>query len=130
MHAYFGNLTLIVLALVVDEIILKSYHSMIRSEKYAEQLVKDPFFRFSLDAFVSFKTILYLFYILILIVSQMAEFNPTMLSGDLESFISANKYSILLLIAVDRLISQFPKDREKIAVLSAEIKKRSTKDQG
>ncbi|MCL2816861.1 MAG: hypothetical protein FWD39_00540 [Clostridiales bacterium] len=130
LYVYLGNLALIVLFLVWDEGYLRSFRSkkivmQLKRELKKEQ-AKEKYYRwvqFLFDGFVSFKTMLYLFYILILIFSQIVEFNPELINKDLADFIFANKYSILLLIALDQLIGQFSKDREKIRDVSAEFEK-------
>ena len=129
--AYFGNLALIVLGLALDELILKMY----QSEKFVMELKKDMdaekgyrLVQWLMDNFVSFKTVLYLFYLFILIASQIIDSNPALLGEGLRSFILANSYSILLLIAFDVLIGQFSKDREKMQKISAKLKKSLTED--
>jgi len=113
LYAYLGNLALIIFALASDSITFKTYEIAMQSKKYVEKFKKSSFVRFHLDAFVSYKTTLYIFYIVILLLSQIVNSNPTLISDDLMNFISANEYGILLLIAVDLLIGQFSKDREK-----------------
>jgi len=127
LYAYLGNLALIVTALALDEIALK----MLQSEKHIMDMQKDGdiagqyhhYQKFLFDSFVSFKTVLYLFYVLILIVSQLVDFYPALMNESLKSFVFANRYSILILIAIDQLIGQFSKDRERIERLSAKLKK-------
>jgi hypothetical protein len=79
--------------------------------------------RWILDNYVSFKTALYLFYIIILIVSQIIEFNPALVDEELGVFILASRYSILFLMAFDMLIGQFSKDRDNTKKLSEELRK-------
>ena len=76
-----------------------------------------------LDSFVSFKTVLYMFYIFILIFSQIIDFYPALVGENIGNFISANSYSILLLIALDQVIGQFSKDRERVGKISEKLKK-------
>ncbi|MCL2146903.1 MAG: hypothetical protein FWH52_03750 [Synergistaceae bacterium] len=118
LFAYLGNLALIIIVLAMDELTLK----MIQSEKYITQIMKDendPREKFNslqmgLNNSFSFKTDLHLFYVFILIASQIIELYPTLVGEKLGNFIFANNYSILLLIAFDTLVSQFSKDRERI----------------
>ena len=129
LHVYLGTLAMIIVALAGDEIMHKTFRLTMQSEKYNTQLMKEPLFRLYLDAFTSFKTLLYLFYILLLIISQIISFYPVALNENLENFIFANSYSIVLLIAVDQLIGQFSKDRERMKGISAEFKKYLDEDE-
>lgn len=118
LYALLGNLVLIFLGLVWNKSMVKFYQSkrfmliMIRLSGSAKEYreVKTPTF----DGFVSFKTALYIFYIVIMIVSQIVEFYPMPFSGDLLNFIAANKYSILFLFALDRVIELAAPDRENL----------------
>jgi len=126
LFVYLVNLALIVLFLALDEAALKMWDS----EMIVERLKKEKdikkgyrYIQLYFDAFISFKTVLYLFYIFILIVAQIIDFYPTLLNENLKSFIFANNYSILLLIAADQLVGQFSKDRARIKNISVRIKK-------
>jgi len=125
-YVYLVNLVLIVLFLVLDEAVLRMWES----EKFVMQLKNEKNFRkdyryikLYFDAFVSFKTILYLFYIFILFAAQIINLYPTLINENLVNFVFANNYSILLLIATDQLIGQFLKDKRRIKKISAEIEK-------
>ena len=122
---YFGNLALIILGLVLDAYIRKILQSkdlakQLKTEKNPEQGYR--FFKLINENYVSFKTTLYLFYVIILIFSQIIVFYPTLLSENITNFITANNYSILLLIAFDMLSSQFSKDKERKLVISKQLK--------
>jgi hypothetical protein len=119
---------LIILSLAVDEF---SY-SYFPSKKLAVQIkeAKDVegsyrSIQWLLDSFVSFKTMLYLFYIFILLISQIIDFYPdsVLAGGGFGNFILINRYNIVLLIAIDKLIKHFAKDRERMDYASAELKK-------
>lgn len=116
-----ANLGLIILALVADEYAFKIYDAAMQSKKAINELKKSRLFRFHLDAHISFKAILYLFYISIMIFSQIVDAYPTLVSENLRNFIVANEYSILLLIALDLFSGQFVKDRERVKRLSEEF---------
>jgi len=125
LFAYLGNLALIVLVLVADELTIKS----VQSEKFLIKMEreKDPekyyqSVQLGLNNNVSFKTDLYVFYIFILIASQVVEFYPTLVGEGLVTFLLTNSYSILLLIAFDMLIGQFTKDRERTKKILEELK--------
>ena len=119
LYAYFGNLALIILGLALDEFTLKMLQS--EMEKDIEKIYR--YVQWMINNFVSFKKILYLFYVFILIFSQIIDSNPALVGEGLRNFILANSYSILLLIAVDALIGQFSKDRERMNKISAKLKK-------
>jgi len=124
--AYIGNLVIIVLALIVDELTLMFWQSskLVALMKNEEDVEKSyNFIQKYFDGFVSFKTVLYLFYIIILVVSQIVEFYPTIISENVADFIFANRYSILILIAFDQLIRQFSKDRRRIRRIEAKLKR-------
>jgi len=130
--AYLGNLVLIVLGLVIDEYALK----VIQSEKFVDQIKESGdieknyrMIRLYFDGFISFKTLLYLFYVVIMILSQIIVFYPALLNEGLMSFINANQYSILLLIAIDQIIGQFAKDRERIRIISEKMKEDLSENQ-
>jgi len=127
LYAYLWNLALIILGLALDEIMYRMY----QSENFAAQIKKEKdvekayrLIQWQLDNFVSFKTVLYLFYIVILVVSQIIESNPELIGESLGRFIHANNYSILVLIAFDTLIGQFSKDRERMKETSEKLKKK------
>ena len=111
--AYLGNLALIIVALVWDELNFKTYESLIKSKEALKELKGSRFFRYILESFISFKAALYLFYVLIMVFSKIIESYPALLNEGLGSFIAANEYSILLLIAVDLFSGQFVKDRKR-----------------
>ena len=126
LYAYFGNLALIVFGLAIDGYSQK----LLQSKKLVVQLKEDKnsekntrIVGMLIDSFVSFKTVLYLFYAFILIVSQIIDFYPLLVSENVKNFISANNYSILLLIALDMLTRQFSEDRERMQKLSEKFKK-------
>jgi len=131
-YAYLGNLALIILGLLLDELTLRMYRSErtardIKKEKNPEKALRA--LSWLTDSFVSFKASLYLFYLLLLIISQIIEFNPTLAGENLSNFILATKYSILLLVAYDLLLEQFSKDRKRMRELSAKFKKYLTEPQ-
>ena len=134
LYAFLANLALIVLGLAIDEYIIR----MFQSEKVLREIKKETekdkgksyrYMQWFLDNFVSFKTVLYLFYIFLLIASQIVEFNNTLISEDLGTFIITTRYSILLLVAFDMLISQFSKNKEKMNKIAVDFKKYFTEKQ-
>ncbi|MCL2787579.1 MAG: hypothetical protein FWD59_03680 [Micrococcales bacterium] len=116
--AYFGNLALIALALAIDEYSIR----LLQSRRLFEETKADHRqLRLLVDSFVSFKTVLYLFYILVLVLSQIVDFYPSLVGGQLGGFLLANRYSVVLVVAFDKLIGQFSQDREKREAVSAKL---------
>ena len=119
LYAYLGNLLLIIIGLIMDEHMIKSF----QSKKLAMQInqikkAKDRESNYRLikgilNSFVSFKTVLYTLYILILILAQVIDSYPTLFSEDMRSFILANNYSILIIVAFDLALGEFLRDRKK-----------------
>ena len=133
LYAYMGNLVLIIAVLAMDEYTLK----MLQSEKFVTKLKqeKDPeksyrFIQQALNNIGSFKADLYLFYVIVLVVSQVVQFYPTLVGENLVNFILANNYSILFLIAFDALIGQFSKDRTKMKNILEKLKQSLDENQG
>lgn len=85
---------------------------------------QDPSVGWFLDGFVSFKTVPYLFYLLILALSVVVTSYPHLLGESLVGFIDANRYTILLLISFDRLSAQFSQDREVASDLKSDFQAR------
>jgi len=135
LYAYLCNLTLIVLGLALDEAILKSYQSKklvrqiknLKNEKDVE--LNYRFTLWTIDHYVSFKAVLYLFYIFILIISQIINFSAAAVGDDPGNFILVTQYSILLLVAYDLLVEQFFKDRERMKEVSGKFKEHFTENQ-
>jgi len=121
--AYLGNLVLIVIALVWDEANFKVLDSLMESKEAVAEMKTSRSFRWILDSFISFKAALYLYYVLIMLFSQVLHSYPTLVHENLVSFINANEYSILLLIAVDLFAGQFAKDRASARAMRAKFEK-------
>jgi len=130
-YAYFGNILLIILGLVWDE----CSQRYLQSKKLAKQLNKEKdremnqrIVSWIMESFISFKTALYLFYVFILIISQLIKFAPTMLGENVTTFVSANDYSILLLIALDTMSTHFSKDRQRMKIIAENLEKALTEE--
>ncbi|MCL2757633.1 MAG: hypothetical protein FWD43_06110 [Coriobacteriia bacterium] len=128
--AYLGNLILIIIALVWDESNFKLYDSLVKSKDALKELKNSRYFRWILDSFISFKAALYLFYVLIMVFSQIINAYPTLAYESLASFIAANEYSILLLIAVDLFSGQFVKDRKRMSSVLERFEKAWKEEEG
>ncbi|MCL2455667.1 MAG: hypothetical protein FWD18_10275 [Micrococcales bacterium] len=119
LYAYLGNLTLIALGLWADTFALRQ----MQSEAFVAEARKSRLSRAIVENFVSFKAILYLSYTFILVIAQMINLDSTSLGDDVEHFILANEYSILVLIALDGAYGQFRRDRDKAGKISAKIRR-------
>ena len=129
--AYLANILFIILIIVIDEFTIKQLESSIKLSrgKTKEEREKDyQIIKKSLNNSVSFKTDLYLIYVFVLIASQVLAIYPGLVGEELSSFIHANNYSILLLIALDMLSRQFGKDKKRIKEISDSIDKSMSED--
>ena len=115
--AYLGCLALIFIGLYLDKIILRDIVSektidQIKNLNATDQKKNYRLIQIVLNSFVSFKTILFVFYFFILIASQVLNIAPSLANENISSFITANSYGMVLLLAFDRIVGQFSKDRE------------------
>jgi prepilin signal peptidase PulO-like enzyme (type II secretory pathway) len=128
LYAYFGSLVLMILLIAAEEYsirIMESDDTLKKMSEQAAQKGREDFYRSQAEGFVyntSVKTILYLFYVFILIFSKIVEYNPTLVNEDIGTFILENNFSILMLIALDRLFGQATKERERMRKLAARFK--------
>ncbi|MCL2708705.1 MAG: hypothetical protein FWF03_06275 [Defluviitaleaceae bacterium] len=116
--AYLINLVLIAAGLALDELLIRIYKSKyivenLRKTKDAEKEFR--LIKLQAEYFVSFKSALYLFYVLVLVASKLIDSGMTFFGENVSGFIAANTYGILVLIAFDQLIGQFAKDRKKMS---------------
>ena len=124
LYAYLGNLALIIIGLAWDE----SNQRLLRSKKLVDMIKKEKdveknfrFIQKIINDFISFKTALYLFYAVILIVSQILSYSPALANENIVNFIRANEYSILLLVAFDTIIVNFSKDKQRMQETSQKL---------
>jgi prepilin signal peptidase PulO-like enzyme (type II secretory pathway) len=128
LYAYFGSLVLMILLIATEEYAIKLMESDDTLKKMSEQATqkgREDFYRSQAEGFaynLSIKTMLYLFYVFILIFSKIVEYNPALVSESIGAFILENNFSILMLIALDRLVGQAAKDRERMKRLAAKYK--------
>ena len=119
LYAYLGSLALIWIGLKLDEYMKKAITSekVIADIKQLGEVDREKnqrLMRWLMDSFVSFKTILFVFYLFVLIVSQIVMIDPSLVSKELNDFLTANSYGIVLLTAVDMIITQFSMDRREM----------------
>jgi hypothetical protein len=126
--AYLWNFALIFCALLLDAYTLKMvYKDKVKRMEYVDLLIAKGYgakkvYGMLTGGFLSFKTIIYLFYLFVLIISQIIDFNPTLITENIANFILANNYSILFLVAFDMLINQFKNDKERMDRISEELR--------
>lgn len=128
LYASLWNFALIVLAVAFDAYANKIVQSdetiKLMKEKYNAEKV-DHMIR---GGFVSFKSLIYLFYLFLLVASKTIDINPAIASENFVHFIHTNDYSIVFLLAFDTFINQFAKDRESVKIISEKLKASSTED--
>ena len=122
--AYFTNLCLIVMALASDEYTFRLLFRSLQSEEALRTLAKSRFFQLILEAFVSFKAMLYLFYILLLLLSQVVAHYPALVPASVGAFVDANEYSILILMAIDLFSGQLRRDVKRRNLLAEQFNQR------
>lgn len=119
LYTYVGNMVMIILSLTLDSII----HGVLQSKDFVLTKKNYRFARFMyMDSYVSFRTTVYLFYIIILVVSQVLSFIPTPVNEDIEKFTTTIEYGIILVIAFDALIASVFKDMDRIVRISAKFR--------
>jgi hypothetical protein len=128
-YGFLWNYALIIIAITFDGYANKMMQSdkiiMMFKEKYGIERAC----RLIAGGFITFKTLLYLFYLFILIASQIIDVNPTLLGENLVAFILANNYSILFLLAFDSFIGQFSKDKGRKQKIIEKIQRPSAENQ-
>lgn len=128
LFASLWSFALIVIAVAFDEYssrIMQSDETMrLMKEKYSAERVK----RIIAGGFLSFKSLIYLFYVFLLIAAQVIEFFPASAGQNIAEFIRANDYSIVFLLAVDTFMGQLAKDKERTKKLSEKFNEASLED--
>ena len=120
LHAYLWNMVFIIVVLSIDKLIylkMQSKEFTITRKNYL--IARWTYF----ESLISFKTTVYLFYIFILVASQIATIDPTFASEDFRNFILSIEYGLLLVIAFDSLIGHLFKDIERVRVISEKFMK-------
>ena len=122
--AYLGCLGLIVFGLVIDKSLIK-FLAVEGLNKLSEKELKQnkKTILWLTESFVSFKTVLFVFYFFILIISQIINIVPSLVGEAFSKFILANSSGIVLIIAFDRIINQFSKDRKDMFEKHEEFKR-------
>ena len=128
LYAYFGSLALIFLGLELDKYLKRTLVSSktileIKSLPKEDQEKNYRLLEWMIESFVSFKTILFVFYFFVVVVSQIVMIAPTLVSESLNNFLTANSYGIVLLMAIDIIRAQFSQDREEMKGMVAVLRR-------
>jgi len=120
--AYIMNLLFIIVILMLD---IWVHRKMDRKEFLAADRSKLHDFLGKMlfyCHFVSFKTGLYLFYLIMLIASRTSTLEPSLLDPYMRTFIYSVEYGILLLLPMDKFLEQLYKDDKRMQSILERIK--------
>jgi len=115
LFAYLWNIGFIIVFLVFDKVvnyILLSKELVITKKNYFIATIVHT------ASFISFKTVLYLFYTFILIISRVSMLRPEVLSDYLRNFVLSIEYCLILLVAFDKFIEHLMKDERRIRLIT------------
>jgi len=112
--AYIYNIAFIAIILLFDK-----YANFVMSKDGFLTAERTRFKHFLAQAlfathFVSFKTALYLFYIIMLIISRVSVLEPSLIDRHQLSFIYSVEYGVVLLIPLDKFLELLTKDDKRI----------------
>jgi len=116
LRTYIWNLMLITLVLLMDRLYLSKLKKHAEKRKAAKRKTK-------VMHFISFKASLYLFYMFALIASRLL---LLLNSGEMEalysfrSYLLSIEYGLILLVAADKFIDQFIKDKKIMRQIAEE----------
>ncbi len=115
LYAYIANLGMVALGLTLDILILRYFASPklveeIKGEKDMEKNYR--LVRWYIDNYISFKAMLYLFYAILLIGSQIINFSNISVGENLANFLQTTDYSILIVLAFDEFFERFVQGRK------------------
>jgi len=125
---YLGNIVFIVAILMLDEVgvrfsqtknptlTVEVFHKMGRLDK-----------GFYLASLISFKSALYMFYIVALVLSRLTLLEPDSIPFPVNNFLLSIEYGLVLLIASDKLIGQLRKDERRMMKISMKVKGKRSK---
>jgi len=118
--AYIWNIVFIVGFIALDKLandILLSDELVITKKNYYVAMVLHA------TSYVSFKTVLYLFYTFILIVSRISILEPNLMSADFRGFVLSIEYCLILVVAFDKFSEHLLKDDRRIKRITAKFAK-------
>jgi len=79
--------------------------------------------------FVSFKTSLYLFYVVMLVVSRISILETDIINPYLRTFIYSVEYGVLLLVPLDKFIDLLIRDDKRVLTILSRLNKKRIKDE-
>jgi len=122
LYAYGLNLLFIVTVLLLekllDSIMLSKGFTVTPQTKPYRVVMEKALY---LAHMVSFKTALYLFYLVMLLVSRASALEPTIISDYVRTFIHSIEYCVLLLIPFDKFLEQITKDEKRNVKIYAKL---------
>jgi|GEM_PF-542994 len=125
---YFLNLVFIVIGLILDHISMKYAYS--KNPYLTEDSIKQMSALTKIlyqSALISFRTSLYAFYMIALILSRVTILEPNLIPFQLGNFLTSVEYGLILLIAADKLQEQLIKDEKRIEKISFKLTMRKSK---
>jgi len=123
LRAYIWNIVFIALLLVLDKLInetLLSKELVITKANYFFAMLVH------ILSFISFKTVLYLFYTFILVISRVSILEPDLFSESFRGFVLSIEYCLILVVAFDKFTEYLSKDTERIKRITAKFAKVTT----
>jgi len=118
LRTYIWNLVLITLVLLVDRLYLTKLKENAEKRKATNR-------RFKILHFVSFKASLYLFYMFALTASRLMlllDMGGAGATYSFRNYLLSIEYGLILLVAADKFIDQFIKDKKQMKELAGGFK--------
>jgi len=120
LYAYALNVLFIVLFLLVDK---HTYAALLSEDLVNTKKSWATSMLLWSANFVSFKTMLYMFYTFVLIVSRVSMIEPNLFSERMMGFVLSIEYCLILLVAFDKFIEHLAKDDRRIKAFNAKFAK-------
>ena len=122
LYAYIWNLIFIVSILLLEKLIDR----IILSKRFVVNEQTPPYMIAAAKLLyvthtISFKTALYAYYLIILLVSRAAVLEPAVISDHIRIYIHSVEYCVLLLIPFDKFTDQLIKDDKRTKKLYAKL---------
>jgi hypothetical protein len=111
LYSYLWNIAAIIVLLSIDKLV----NNVLLSKEYI--ITKQNYFISAVVhalSFISFRTVLYLFYIAVLIVSRMSILEPNLIPSEFQSFVLSIEYCLILLVVFDKFFAYLLQDDERI----------------
>lgn len=122
-HAYLGNLAMIAGGLALDTWMFKTYMSAefvehirkvsVKTHGIVDVTVELKGLRWLADYYVSFKAVLYLFYAVLMVVSQVINLGGLTVDDGIAVFLQTTDYSLLIVIAIDEFFERYSQGRRR-----------------